>query len=209
MMQQKRSFVFGAWAGVALFGAACSSTDQAPVPLGTAFAASPLEGEDMVIRIADGRVFHGEPAAIEITAPLPGGPSAVASISLSTADLTGQGLAVSFDLPPNALTDRNFNVEIGRSPGAGTLAHLTTGGARLINAGRVILQVKEGRISGSFQASDDSFPSGTIDGRYELTCLVTPELLGVAPNGAVSEGAWMLVEDEARSSDFCRAFKGY
>jgi len=116
---------------------------------------------------------------------------------------------VTFDLPPQALTDRTFNVEIGRFPGAGTIAHLTSNGARLISSGRVFLQAKDGRITGSFQAADASFPSGTIEGRYEVACLVTPEQLGLVPNGTVSDGAWMLVEDEARSSDFCRAFQEY
>jgi len=208
MVQHKRSFVFGAWAGVALLGAACSSSEE-PAPLGTAFAAQPFAGEDMTIRIADGHVFNGEPAAIEIIAPLPGGTSAAASISLSTVDLAGQGLSVSFDLPPHALVDHDFTVEIGRFPGAGTLAHLTNGGSRLINSGKLLLQAREGRISGSFQASDAQFPSGTIEGRYEVACLVPPEHLGLAPNGAVSDGAWMLVEDEARSSDFCKAFREY
>jgi hypothetical protein len=208
MMQQKSNFVFGAWAGVVLLGAACSSSEE-PVPLGTAFAAPPPAGKDMTIRIADGHVFNGEPATIEITAPLPGGPSAAASVSLSTVDLAGQGLSVSFDLPPNALIDHDLTVEIGRFPGAGTLAHLTNGGARLINSGKLLLQARDGRISGSFQASDTQFPSGTIEGRYEIACLVPPEHLGMAPNGRVSDGAWMLVEDEARSSEFCKAFREY
>ncbi|UQA60732.1 hypothetical protein [Polyangium aurulentum] len=208
MVQHERSFVLGALAGLSLLCAACGSSEE-PVPLGTAFAAPPSAGEDMTIRIEDGHVFNGEPAAIEVVAPLPGGASAAASISLSTVDLAGQGLSVSFDLPPHALVDHDFIVEIGRFPGAGTLAHLTSGGARLINAGKLLLQARDGRISGSFRSSDEQFPSGTIEGRYEIACLVPPEHLGLAPNGTVSDGAWMLVEDEARTSDFCKAFREY
>jgi hypothetical protein len=204
-MYEKRFFILCAWTGLSLLCAACSSPE--PTQLGTAPLL--LEERGMVIRTADGRVFNGEPATIEVIAPVAGGPAGVATISLSGADRQGQGVSVSFDLTPQGLVERSFNVKLGRFPGAGTLAHMTSGGTRILGPGQAHLRVDKGRIAGSFQVSDAILGSGTIEGRYELACLVPPEQLGMAPNGSLSEGAWMLVEDETESSEFCKGYKGF
>jgi hypothetical protein len=162
--------------------------------------------DDLTIRTSDGRIFRGDPASIEITAPLPNGPEATAAVTLSTADRRGYGLSVAFDVTTETLLQQNFTVALTDGYGGGTLAHLSQSGARIIGPGTLQLRTSTGKITGQFETADEMFPAGTIDGRYEVVCLVLPEMLGMPPNGESSPGTWVLVEDEAKTSKFCQTF---
>ncbi|MDC0740307.1 hypothetical protein [Polyangium mundeleinium] len=164
--------------------------------------------DDLTIRTADGRIFRGDPASIEIRAPLPNGPPATASVTLSTADRRGYGLSIAFDVSTETLLERSFSVALSEGYGGGTLAHLSQSGASIIGPGTLFLRTSYGKLNGQFETSDEAFPVGTIDGRYEVVCLVLPEMLGASPNGEASQGTWILVEDEAKTSKFCQMFAG-
>jgi hypothetical protein len=206
MRDEKDGFVLGLWAAsVALGAIGCQAADVSDL---FAFRGAPVM-DDLMIRTVDGRYFQGDPARIEIVAPLPAGPSAVASISISTADHSGHGLSVAFDVHPGKLLEHAFTVEIGAFPEGGTIAQLSSKGAELVDSGTLQLNTSNGRISGQFRTAEATLASGTIDGRYELACLVPPEMLGLPPNGETSPGTWILVEDEAKKSEFCKPFREF
>jgi len=190
---------------VAIGSAACQ-----PVEVNDLFAFRPAPAiDDLTIRTIDGHAFKGGAAMIQITAPLPKGPAAVAEIALSTVDRAGLGISVALEVLPDKLFERAFTIEIGSGDGVGTVARLSPSGAEIVSSGVVKLSAKSGRISGQFRTTDTTLTSGTIDGKYEVSCLVTPEMLSAEPNGETSSGTWILVEDELKKSDFCRPFAGY
>jgi hypothetical protein len=202
MRNDKDGFVLAFWLTIAAFGSSACEPDVSDL---FAFRGAPVL-EDMTIRTADGRSFRGEVATIDVRAPLPKGPSAVASIAISAADARGHGLSFAFDLAPERLLEQSFSVTIGPGPESCTVAHLSSKGAEIVEAGSLLLSTEKGRLWGQFRTNEATFSMGTIDGRYVVRCLVTPEMLGQQPNGETSEGTWILVEDEAKASAFCKAF---
>lgn len=205
MKDEKNRFLLRVCAAfAATSSAACSVGDVSDL---FAFR-STVVNEDLTIRTADGRVFRGDPASIEVRAPLPDGPSATASVTLSTADRRGYGLSVAFDISTETLLEGAFSVALSDGYGGGTLAHLSQSGARIIGPGTISLRTSSGKLNGQFETSDEAFAAGTIEGRYEVVCLVLPEMLDMPPNGETSQGTWILVEDEAKTSKFCQTFAG-
>jgi len=162
--------------------------------------------DDLSIRLVDGRSFRGDAAVVEVTPALPKGPDASASITLSTADRRGYGLSVALDVDLDTLLQRDFSAPLADGQGGGTLAYLSSEGARIIGPGTISLRLSSGKLSGKLETSDEAFSSATIEGRYEVVCLVLPEMLGSAPDGQTSEGTWILVQDEAKTSKFCQPF---
>ncbi len=191
-------------ASAAMSAMACSVDDVSDL---FAFRTTAVT-EDLSIRMSDGRIFRGDPATIEVTAPLPNGPGATASVTLSTADKRGVGLSLAFDITTPELLERSFSVTLSEGYSGGTLAHLSQSGARIIGPGTAFLRTSTGKITGQFETVDEMFPAGTIEGRYEVVCLVLPSMLGMPPEGETSTGTWVLVEDEAKTSKFCQAFAG-
>lgn len=206
MRDDKDRFVLGLCAASAAIGSAsCQANDVSDL---FGFRAAPVTDE-LVIRTLDGRSYEGGAATIEVVAALPKGPSAKAAIAIATAEKSGQGLSIAFDVSTEVLLGRTFKIELGDAPGTGTLALASREGARIIGPGTISLTASSGQIQGQFRTADASFQSGTIEGRYELTCLVTPDMLGLPVEGEASSGTWILVEDELKESDFCRKFVGY
>ncbi|MDC3952989.1 hypothetical protein [Polyangium jinanense] len=205
MKDEKNQFLLRACAAsAALCTTACSVGDVSDL---FAFRTTAVD-DALTIRMPDGRVFRGDPASIEVRAPLPNGPPSTASVTLSTADRRGYGLSVAFDISTDTLLDQSFSVALTDGYGGGTLAHLSQSGARIIGPGTLSLRTSTGKITGQFETEDETFPAGTIEGRYEVVCLVLPEMLGMSPNGEASQGTWILVEDEAKTSKFCQTFAG-
>ena len=206
MKDEKNLFLLRVCAAsaAAMSTTACSVGDVSDL---FAFRATTVN-EDLTIRLPDGRIFRGDPASIEVRAPLPNGPSATASVTLSTADRRGYGLSVAFDISTDTLLEQNFTVTLTDGYGGGTLAHLSQSGARVIGPGSIFLQTSAGKLTGQFETKDADFPAGTIEGQYEVVCLVLPEMLGMPQTTEVSEGTWVLVEDEAKTSKFCQTFAG-
>ncbi len=164
--------------------------------------------DDLVITTPDGQTYRGSAATIELVAPLPNGPMAKASVSLSTVDRFGFGLSLAFDLAPSALFDPTVTVALFEGPGTGTLALLSSDGAEIIGPGTVSLTMLRGSLEGSIETKHPALPAGKIEGRYEIDCLVPPEMLGIQTSGESSDGTWLLVEDEDKRSAFCRTFTG-
>lgn len=205
MKDEKNLFLLRACAATAALGAtACSVGDVSDL---FAFRTTAVD-DGLTIRMPDGRVFRGDPASIEVHAPLPNGPPATASVALSTADRRGYGLSVAFDISTDKLLEQSFSVTLSDGYSGGTLAHLSQSGAQIIGPGTLSLRTSSGKISGKFETEDEAFPAGSIDGRYEVVCLVLPEMLDMPPNGETSQGTWILVEDEAKTSKFCQTFAG-
>jgi hypothetical protein len=167
-----------------------------------------LATDDLVITTTDGQTFRGSAATIELVAPLPNGPRATASVALSTVDLYGLSLSLAFDVPPSALLDPAVSVGLFEGPGSGTLALVSSAGAEIISPGKVSLSMVQGSLEGSFETGHPTLSGGKIEGRYDIDCLVPSQMLGQEPGGSMSEGTWMLVEDEDCRSLFCRTFKG-
>jgi len=192
-------------AGATIGAVGCQGADVSDL---FAFRRGPAM-DDLTIRTADGHAFRGDPAMIEVVAPLEKGPSAKASVALSTIDRSGYGLSIAFDLSVDALLAHSFAVDIGESAEAATFAHLSREGAELVGSGVVMLDASAGKLRGQFRTTDATFASGTIDGIYSVSCFVPPEMLGEAPNGQTSEGSWLLIEDERKTSPFCQQFSGF
>ncbi|MDI1442960.1 hypothetical protein [Polyangium sp. 6x1] len=205
MKDEKNLFLLGVCAAsAAMSTTACSVGDVSDL---FAFR-TPTVNDDLTIRLPDGRIFRGDPASIEIRAPLPNGPPATASVTLSTADRRGYGLSIAFDVTTEELLEQTFSVALSDGYGGGTLAQLSQSGAEIIGPGTLSLRTSYGKLTGKFETTDAAFPAGVIEGQYEVVCLVLPEMLGAAPNGEVSQGTWILVEDEAKTSKFCQTFAG-
>ncbi|MDI3281703.1 hypothetical protein [Polyangium sp. 15x6] len=203
MKDERNLFLLRACAtSAALCTTACSVGDVSDL---FAFRTTAVN-DDLTIRTPDGRVFRGDSASIEVRASLPNGPPATASVTLSTADRRGYGLSVAFDISTDTLLEQSFSVTLTDGYGGGTLAHLSQSGAQVIGPGTLSMRTSAGKITGRFETEDEAFPAGTIEGRYEVVCLVLPEMLGVSPNGEASQGTWILVEDEAKTSKFCQTF---
>lgn len=205
---RKDKLGFGEWlaaAVIASMAAGCSMNDVSDL---FGFKRSTVVMDELVITTADGQTFRGSAATIELVAPLPNGPMAKASVALSTADRYGFGLSLAFDLPPSALLDTTVSVPLFDGPGSGTLALLSSTSAEIISPGKVSLSMMRGTLAGSFQTDHPMLPAGKIEGRYDVDCLVPPEMLGQQSAGEVSQGTWILVEDEEYRSLFCQTFTG-
>lgn len=164
--------------------------------------------DGLVITTADGQTFRGAAAKVELVAPLPNGPAAKASVALSTVDRDGLGISVAFDMTPSALFDATVSMPLIDGPGSATLALVSNTGAEIISPGTVSLSLSRGMLDGSFETDHPVLPSGKIQGRYDVACLVPLEMVGQTPTGGVSEGTWILVEDEEHRSLFCQTFRG-
>lgn len=164
--------------------------------------------DQVVITTTDGQTFRGPPARIEIVAPVSHGPTAQASVAISTADRDGVGLGLNLEVAPLALLDPTITATFADGSTQGTLALSSATSAEIIRSGRVSLTIAHGVLQGSFEATHPLISGGTIQGPFEVDCLVPPEMLGQTFPGRTSTGTWLLVGDESRQSSFCKTFAG-
>jgi hypothetical protein len=163
--------------------------------------------DQVVVTTTDGQTFRGPAATIEIVAAVPNGPDVQASVAISTVDRDGLGLSLSLDLEPSALLDRAVTASLFDTS-KGSLALSSASSAELIRSGRVSLTMQGGALEGSFETDHPLISSGTIQGAFNVECLVPPQVLGQTFPGRTTNGTWLLVDDEKRTSSFCASFAG-
>jgi hypothetical protein len=164
------------------------------------------------VRTEDGRIWTGEPAAINIRSELPDGTPAVVEVTFAVTDAKGNIFGVHVELEPDRLlrgleTEWTVSLDYAASikPGYGVLSYASGQSIAPSTASKGSLSgLIAGRtLQGAFSSNAEGITRGTFGGAYRVRCWVVRQ--GTAPPDKIT-GGYVMADDSSFSTPFCSRF---
>ncbi|MCC6214448.1 MAG: hypothetical protein IT376_06240 [Polyangiaceae bacterium] len=195
---------------------ACSSSPEAPAPAGSSAPGEVLEvgprtftftGTD--VRAEDGSRFISRPMTVwaAFASILPNGYdfSLELTAGAETQSWTAKIGLSSADLPEGEGEARIVQTQM--APGIAWVERHRLGAPAIRGAeGLVRYRFHDGRVRFTVSESDPSL-NATVEGEYNVACVVPPAELGLQENGVSSDDGVQLVEDTYFESAKCARFR--